>query len=44
MKFVAVAACTSGITHTYSQGYTYGLFVALVESGILFALPLGGML
>ena len=29
---------------TKSQGYTYGLFVALVESGILFALPLGGML
>ena len=29
---------------TKSQGYTYGLFVALVESGILFALPLGGLL
>lgn len=27
---------------TRSQGYTYGIFVTLVESGILFALPLGG--
>lgn len=27
---------------TRDQGYTYGIFVALVESGILFALPLGG--
>lgn len=29
---------------TKDQGYTYGIFVALVESGILFALPLGGWL
>lgn len=29
---------------TRDQGYTYGIFVALVESGILFALPLGGYL
>lgn len=29
---------------TKDQGYTYGVFVALVESGILFALPLGGYL
>jgi ATP-binding cassette subfamily B protein len=29
---------------TRSQGYTYGIFVALVESGLLFALPLGGFL
>lgn len=29
---------------TRDQGYTYGVFVALVESGILFALPLGGLL
>lgn len=29
---------------TRAQGYTYGIFVALVESGILFALPLGGYL
>ena len=29
---------------TRSQGYTYGIFVALVESGILFVLPLGGWL
>lgn len=29
---------------TREQGYTYGIFVALVESGILFALPLGGWL
>ncbi len=29
---------------TRSQGYTYGIFVALVESGILFTLPVGGLL
>lgn len=29
---------------TRDQGYTYGVFVALVESGILFALPVGGLL
>ena len=29
---------------TRDQGYTYGVFVALVESGILFALPVGGFL
>ena len=29
---------------TRSQGYTYGIFITLVESGILFALPLGGWL
>lgn len=29
---------------TRSQGYTYGIFVTLVESGILFVLPLGGCL
>lgn len=29
---------------TRDQGYTYGIFVALVESGVLFALPLGGYL
>ena len=29
---------------TRDQGYTYGVFVALVESGILFALPIGGFL
>lgn len=29
---------------TRDQGYTYGIFVALVESGMLFALPLGGYL
>ena len=29
---------------TRDQGYTYGIFVALVESGILFALPVGGIL
>lgn len=29
---------------TKNQGYTYGIFVALVESGILFALPIGGHL
>lgn len=29
---------------TRSQGYTYGVFVALVESGILFTLPAGGLL
>lgn len=30
--------------NTRSQGYTYGVFVALVESGILFTLPAGGLL
>ena len=25
-------------------GYSYGVFVAIVESGILFVLPLGGVL
>lgn len=29
---------------TRDQGYTYGIFVALVESGVLFTLPLGGYL
>lgn len=29
---------------TKDQGYTYGIFVALVESGVLFTLPLGGLL
>ena len=29
---------------TKSQGYSYGVFVAIVESGILFVLPLGGVL
>ncbi|MDL2214063.1 ABC transporter ATP-binding protein/permease [Clostridia bacterium OttesenSCG-928-O13] len=29
---------------TRDQGYTYGIFVALVQSGVLFALPLGGWL
>lgn len=29
---------------TRDQGYTYGVFVTLVESGILFALPVGGLL
>jgi ATP-binding cassette subfamily B protein len=29
---------------TRDQGYTYGIFIALVESGILFALPVGGLL
>lgn len=27
-----------------NQGYTFGIFIALVESGIIFALPLGGYL
>lgn len=29
---------------TRDQGYTYGIFIAMVESGILFTLPLGGYL
>jgi len=29
---------------TKKQGYTYGVFITLVESGILFVLPLGGYL
>ena len=29
---------------TRSQGYTYGIFVTLIESGVLFVLPLGGWL